>query len=86
MDKIKSQCCKCSHSIEIHYALSQADGYDPKKSRVSDDTLADFFRSQLTGKDHLVAAAAAAAVLLLLLVSLGDVVPSPSSVLIGCIS
>ena len=60
MDKIKSQCCKCSHSIEIHYALSQADGYDPKKSRVSDDTLADFFRSQLTGKDHLVAAAAAA--------------------------
>jgi len=27
----------------------QASGYDPKKSRVSDDTLADFFRSQLTG-------------------------------------
>ena len=29
---------------------SQSAGYDPKKSRVSDDTLADFFRSQLTGE------------------------------------
>ena len=30
--------------------LSQAEkGYDPKRSRVSDDTLADFLRSQLTG-------------------------------------
>lgn len=59
---VRSPFC-CTHSWSIEQASHQAtsgnsprrthapmsDGYDPQKSRVAEDTLADFLRAPLTG-------------------------------------